>query len=474
MNPHGIVLAATLALLLACHALVGVAHAAVGDLPSTLQANTIAAKGSDKLMGWLEEAGFEGQALRVAWAVAMRESSGDPTLGPGHPEYNGYDMGLFQWNRPSWSDESWWDEKRLLEPVYNAKIAFKISKGGTWWLPWGLSGDGKTMDASYYPMWSAEKRQSWIWDNYKKWYDQYPGDTASGDDSVVDKGKDKDKDKKPGKDLGKDSLLPAEGEIGQVEGPRGAVNIRMGPGGKVERRAPNGTPVKFTGRKEGRWLEVEIEGKVRWIRARKFQPPKEELPPPDGGGVAGDPDPGTTPGAGKDKERGDKPAGGKGFDKDGLLKVPERSQYGAEVPAHLKDSMCGPTSVAMALQFYGVKKSVLEVARECQSINSSNQFTATYIGNLHAALVKNGFKGSELKEGAGIKWLEKTVESGKPVLVNVDTIWPGGHYMVCTGIKDGKVYVNDPGRSEVARSFSMSEFLPCWQSRSCRAIAVSR
>lgn len=454
--------ATAFALLISFHVHGGVALASVGDLPAALQSRTIAEKGTDKLTGWLKEAGFQGQALRVAWAVAMRESSGDPTLGPGHPEYNGYDMGLFQWNRPSWSDESWWDEKRLLEPVYNARVAFKISRGGTWWLPWGLSGDGMKMDASYYPMWDAEKQREWIWENYKKWYDKFPGDTATGDDAVVDK----DKDKNTGEDLGKDSLLPAKGEIGQLEGHRGAVNIRMGPGGKVERRAPNGTPVKFTGRKEGRWLEVEIDGKVRWIRARKFQPPKEDLPPPDGANDQGAVDSGKTPG-------GKKPDG-KSFDKNGLLNVPERSQFGAEVPAHLKNSMCGPTSVAMALQFYGVKKSVLEVARECQSINSSNQFTATYIGNLHAALVKNGFKGSELKEGAGINWLEKTVESGKPVLVNVDTIWPGGHYMVCTGVKDGKVYVNDPGRSEVARSFSMSEFLTCWQSRSCRAISVSR
>lgn len=131
--------------------------------------------GGDRLCGWLREAGFEGQSLRVAWAIAMRESSGKPDLGPGNPYFNGYDWGLFQFNKPSWGKQSWWDDKKILDPVYNAKVAFDLSKGGTYWLPWGLTPDGKAMDAKCYPMWSAEKQMAWIWKPYKEWYDKFPG-----------------------------------------------------------------------------------------------------------------------------------------------------------------------------------------------------------------------------------------------------------------------------------------------------------
>lgn len=130
--------------------------------------------GGDRLSGWLQEAGFKGQSLRVAWAIAMRESSGQPDLGPGNPHFNGYDWGLFQFNKPSWGKQSWWDEKKILDPVYNAKVAFELSKGGTYWLPWGLTSDGKAMDAKCYPMWSAEKQMAWIWKPYKEWYDKFP------------------------------------------------------------------------------------------------------------------------------------------------------------------------------------------------------------------------------------------------------------------------------------------------------------
>lgn len=130
--------------------------------------------GGDRLTGWLQEAGFKGQSLRVAWAIAMRESNGQPDLGPGNPHFNGYDWGLFQFNKPSWGSQKWWNDKKVLDPVYNAKVAFDLSKGGTYWLPWGLTADGKAMDPKCYPMWSAQKQMDWIWKPYKEWYDKFP------------------------------------------------------------------------------------------------------------------------------------------------------------------------------------------------------------------------------------------------------------------------------------------------------------
>lgn len=123
-----------------------------GDLPASI------AERGKKLLGWLEQAGFKGDALRVAWAVGMRESCGDPALGPGHPDFNGCDYGLFQFNKPSWGNEDWWDDKKLLDPVYNARILYKMTRGGTYWKPWGLTADGKAMDASCLP--DVEQREA--------------------------------------------------------------------------------------------------------------------------------------------------------------------------------------------------------------------------------------------------------------------------------------------------------------------------
>lgn len=132
------------------------------------------ASSNNQLINWLQQAGFRGDGLRVAWAIAMRESSGKPDIGPGNQYFNGCDWGLFQLNKPTWGKQSWWDDRKVLDPIYNAKVVFDMSKGGTYWLPWGLTGDGKAMDARCYTMWSSEKQMQWIWKPYKEWYDKYP------------------------------------------------------------------------------------------------------------------------------------------------------------------------------------------------------------------------------------------------------------------------------------------------------------
>ena len=54
------------------------------------------------------------------------------------------DWGLFQFNRPTWSGKlvSYHgvsvriNYKYMLRPMYNAKVAWIITKGGTYWGPW--------------------------------------------------------------------------------------------------------------------------------------------------------------------------------------------------------------------------------------------------------------------------------------------------------------------------------------------------
>lgn len=133
-----------------------------------------AASSGNQLIDWLKQAGFKGDGLRVAWAIAMRESNGIPNIGKGTKYFNGYDWGLFQLNKPTFGKKSWWDDQKIQDPIYCSKVVYDLSKGGTYWIPWGLSGDGKSMNAACYKMWSAEKQRKCIWEPFKKWYDKYP------------------------------------------------------------------------------------------------------------------------------------------------------------------------------------------------------------------------------------------------------------------------------------------------------------
>lgn len=123
---------------------------------------------SNPLVRLLYRVGFRGPNVREAWAIAMRESRGQARLGPGHPQYNGSDVGLFQWNRPSWSNAEWWDEKKLLNGHYNASIAYTMSKGGRTWGPWGLTGSGELDASRYVSVWSAWQIQAWIWEPFQR------------------------------------------------------------------------------------------------------------------------------------------------------------------------------------------------------------------------------------------------------------------------------------------------------------------
>jgi hypothetical protein len=122
----------------------------------------------------LRHAGFRGKNLREAWAIVMRESGGTAEIGPGHPRYNGADVGLFQWNVPTYAGENWWDTKKLMTAKYNAKIAFEISRGGKTWYPWGLDGKGRPNAVVYDSIWTDEMIHDRIIEPYQRWYKKYP------------------------------------------------------------------------------------------------------------------------------------------------------------------------------------------------------------------------------------------------------------------------------------------------------------
>ena len=92
----------------------------------------------------LQEAGFEGKNLRMAWAVAMRESRGHHNSHNDNPATGDNSYGLFQINmlgslgeqrRAKYGLEHNTD---LFNPIRNAKIAYQMSNGGTNWSSWGI------------------------------------------------------------------------------------------------------------------------------------------------------------------------------------------------------------------------------------------------------------------------------------------------------------------------------------------------
>jgi len=100
--------------------------------------------GGDNLVGWLQQAGFKGDALRTAWAIAKRESSGRPEAYNGNAGTGDKSYGLFQINmlgnlgpsrRKSYGLKA---DEDLLDPATNARVAYAMSKGGKDFGAWGI------------------------------------------------------------------------------------------------------------------------------------------------------------------------------------------------------------------------------------------------------------------------------------------------------------------------------------------------
>ena len=111
----------------------------------------------------LELTGFEGDALRSAWAIAMRESRGKPGAFNGNLDTGDTSYGLFQINmlgylgrhRAELYELSEYEE--LFDPVTNAAVAFQMSSEGTNFGPWCVGGSGYNgCRAGDYKYWLAQ------------------------------------------------------------------------------------------------------------------------------------------------------------------------------------------------------------------------------------------------------------------------------------------------------------------------------
>lgn len=101
-----------------------------------------------ELKALLKAVGFEGKALRTAWAVAMKESNGRPRAHNGDLSTGDNSYGIFQINMLGNLGEDRRDKfdletnRELFDPVTNAQIAFHMTGGGVDWSSWKIHAGG--------------------------------------------------------------------------------------------------------------------------------------------------------------------------------------------------------------------------------------------------------------------------------------------------------------------------------------------
>lgn len=114
---------------------------------------------SDKeLKELLKAVGFEGKELKMAWAIAKKESNGRPLAFNNNKNTGDHSFGIFQINMMGGLMDARIEKfelasvSDLFNPVVNAEIAYHMSKGGKDWSSWtNLSGDRINMFLSKYP-----------------------------------------------------------------------------------------------------------------------------------------------------------------------------------------------------------------------------------------------------------------------------------------------------------------------------------
>jgi len=95
-----------------------------------------------ELLQLLKAVGFEGKALKLAWAVAKSESNGRPMAYNGNRKTGDSSYGIFQINmlgNLGVDRKEKFDLRSnvlLFDPVINAEITYYMTKGGKDWSSW--------------------------------------------------------------------------------------------------------------------------------------------------------------------------------------------------------------------------------------------------------------------------------------------------------------------------------------------------
>lgn len=125
-------------------------------------------------------------------------------------------------------------------------------------------------------------------------------------------------------------------------------------------------------------------------------------------------------------------------------------------PFRQRTSRCGPASLKMILNYFGVDKTEEELSRLAECTENAG----TTAQNLAKAVASFGFK-TEIKDFAEIADIKKYVEEKKiPVIID----WffeDDGHYSVVVGVDNENIYLQDPSFGH-RRALRLDTFYRCW------------
>jgi len=125
-------------------------------------------------------------------------------------------------------------------------------------------------------------------------------------------------------------------------------------------------------------------------------------------------------------------------------------------PFRQKPGFCGPYSLKMVLEYFGIKKNIKELSRLCKCKSSKG----TKAEDLLKVAKNFGLKGF-IKDFSKIKDIKKYVLKEKiPVIVNWFST-DEGHYSVVVDIDTKNIYLQDPELGHV-RSMKIKNFKRVW------------
>lgn len=126
---------------------------------------------------------------------------------------------------------------------------------------------------------------------------------------------------------------------------------------------------------------------------------------------------------------------------------------------------CGPASLKIVLDYYGMEKSEDELAKLCKNSKTLGSTPE----NLKKVAEKFGFK-VEIKEKSTFRDLEKWLDKKVPVIVDwftrgrsdyTDSDIADGHYSVVCGLDEKFIYLEDPELGKI-RKMAKDDFLTVW------------
>jgi ABC-type bacteriocin/lantibiotic exporter with double-glycine peptidase domain len=131
----------------------------------------------------------------------------------------------------------------------------------------------------------------------------------------------------------------------------------------------------------------------------------------------------------------------------------------------LHADMCGPASLKIVLDYYGINKSEKELAELCKLVPGLGVDDKS-IAEAAKAL---GFK-VEIKNESNFEDIESWLKKGVPVIVDWftrgrsdydDSEVPDGHYSVAIGLDENHIYLQDP-ETGGERKIDKEDFMKVW------------